>query len=82
MKSIRLDDIRTEQGVEYFALKSGKNSNSIRKIPFHKAVRASGFPSLVKGRRLVDAGGMLFPLLTPSKNGCAKNVSRRRALNI
>jgi integrase len=77
LASLRLDDVRTEQGIDYFALKSGKNSNSIRKIPFHKAVRASGFPAYVKGRRMVDPGGMLFPLLTPSKNGYAKNVSRR-----
>ena len=77
LASMPLDNIRKEQGIDYFAVASGKNSNSIRKIPFHKAIRGSGFVDYVKMRRKVDPGGMLFPELPPSKNGYCKNVSRR-----
>ena len=77
LASMPLDNIRSEGGIDYFAVASGKNSNSIRKIPFHKVIRNSGFPAYVKMRRKVDPGGMLFPDLPPSKNGYCKNVSRR-----
>ena len=71
-----LDDIRREQGIDYFALK-GKNSNSKRKVPLHREVLASGFMAYLAQRRADDPGGQLFPLLKPTKNGHAKNVSRR-----
>lgn len=74
---LRLDQIRKEQGIDYFALKAGKNSNSIRKIPWHRAIAESGFPAYVAERRNQEPGGQLFPMLIPTKNGYAKNVSRR-----
>ena len=76
LAGIRLDDIRQEQGIDYFALK-GKNSHSKRKVPLHKAILASGFMAYLGQRRMDDPGGPLFPLLLPTKNGHAKNVSRR-----
>lgn len=77
LASMPLENIRKEQGIDYFVIASGKNSNSIRKVPFHKVIRASGFPDYVKMRKKVDPSGMLFPDLPPSKNGYCKNVSRR-----
>jgi integrase len=77
LAGIRLDNIRREQGIDYFALKKAKNSNSIRKVPFHRSVRESGFMAYLEQRRKDDPAGQLFPMLKPSKNGYAKNVSRR-----
>ena len=77
LASLRLDQLRQEQGIDYFALKKAKNSKSIRKIPWHRAIRASAFPAYVAARKAADPGGQLFPLLSPTKNGYAKNVSRR-----
>jgi len=77
LASVKLSQIRKEQDIDFIALKSGKNSNSIRKIPFHKTVLESGFLDYVEECRSEDPGGMLFPQLKPSKNGYAKNVSRR-----
>ncbi len=77
MAGVRLDQIRQEQGIDFIALKSGKNSNSIRKIPLHRVVRESGFMDYIEQRRREDPEGQLFPLLKPSKNGYAKNVARR-----
>ena len=77
LAGIMLDDIRREQGIDYFALKAAKNSNSQRKIPLHRAIRESGFMAYLDQRRKDEPGGQLFPLLLPSKNGHAKNVSRR-----
>ena len=74
--SLLLEDVRREQGIDYFALK-GKNSHSKRKVPFHGALLASGFMGYLAQRRADDPGGQLFPLLKPTKNGHAKNVSRR-----
>jgi integrase len=77
LAGIALEDVRCEQGIDYFALKAAKNSNSQRKIPFHQVIRASGFMAYLAQRRKDDPSGQLFPLLLPSKNGHAKNVSRR-----
>ena len=77
LASLRLDQVRSEQGIDYFAIKKSKNSNSARKIPWHRSLRESAFPSYVEERRSVDPGGQLFPLLRPSQNGHAKKVSRR-----
>jgi integrase len=77
LAGIRLANIRREQGIDYFALKKAKNSNSIRKVPFHSEVRQSGFMAYLAQRRKDDPDGQLFPMLKPSKNGYAKNVSRR-----
>lgn len=77
LASLRLDQVRKEQGIDYFALKAAKNSNSIRKIPLHRVVRESGFMEYLDERRAADPDGQLFPLLSPGKNGYARNVSRR-----
>ena len=77
LAGIRLANIRQEQGIDYFALRKAKNSNSIRKVPLHKAVRESGFMAYLEQRRKDEPDGQLFPMLKPSKNGYAKNVSRR-----
>ncbi len=72
-----LDDIRQEQGIDYFSIRASKNSNSQRKIPFHKEILASSFMDYLAERRRDDPNGRLFPHLPPSKNGYAKNISRR-----
>jgi len=77
LASLKLDQIRREQGIDFFSLKGGKNTNSVRKIPFHKAVTSSGFMKYLNDRRAADPAGMLFPKLHASKNGYSKNVSRR-----
>ena len=77
LASLRLDQVRCEQGIDYVAIKKAKNSNSIRKVPWCKAVRASAFPAYVAAQRAANPGGQLFPLLLPTKNGHVKNVSRR-----
>jgi len=75
--SLRVDQVRNEQGIDFIALKAAKNSNSIRKIPLHAAIRASGFLAYVAQQRQRDPTGQLFPLLVAGKNGYAKNVARR-----
>ena len=77
LASLRLDQIRSEQGIDYFAIKKSKNARSNRKVPWCRAVRESAFPAYVAERRAAEPDGQLFPLLQPSKNGHAKNVSRR-----
>jgi len=77
LASVKLDQIQREHGIDFFALKAGKNTNSVRKIPFHKAVAQSAFMAYLAERRAQDPAGMLFPKLHPSKNGYSKNVSRR-----
>jgi integrase len=77
LAGVSLAQIRQEQGIDFIALKSGKNSNSIRKIPLHRVVRESGFMAYVEQRRKDEPEGQLFPLLVPSKNGYAKNIARR-----
>lgn len=77
LASLRVDQIRNEQGIDYIALKSAKNSNSIRKIPLHRVVRESNFMAYLAERRDAEPDGQLFPQLKPSKNGYSKNVSRR-----
>ena len=79
MASINLDSVLQEKGIDYFSIrgKTAKNGHSIRKVPFHKVVRESGFMDYLAKRRKDDPTGQLFPLLKPTKNGYAKNVTRR-----
>ena len=77
LASLRLDQLRSEQGIDYFAIKKAKNSKSIRKVPWSRAVRESAFAAYVSERRAADPDGQLFPMLLPTKNGHVKNVSRR-----
>ncbi len=77
LAGLPLSEVRREQGIDYFSIKEAKNSNSRRKVPFHKALRESEFMAYLDQRRKDEPEGQLFPLLQPSKNGYAKNVSRR-----
>lgn len=79
LASINLDSVLQEKGIDYFSIrgKTAKNGHSIRKVPFHKVVRESGFMDYLAKRRKDDPTGQLFPLLKPTKNGYAKNVTRR-----
>jgi len=77
LAGIALSDVRREQGIDFFNIQKAKNSNSKRKVPFHKAIRQSGFMAYLAQRRADEPDGQLFPLLTPGKNGHGKNVSRR-----
>jgi integrase len=61
LASLRLDQVRREPGIDYFAIKKAKNSKSIRKVPWWKAVRESAFPANVTEQRAADPGGQLFP---------------------
>lgn len=79
--SLPLRNVRREKAgranIDYFAITAGKTTSSLRKVPFHKVIRESGFMDYVAQRRKEDPDGMLFPLLKPTKNGYVKNVSRR-----
>ena len=77
LASLKVDQVRSDQGIDYIALKSAKNSNSIRKIPLHRVVRESSFMAYLARRQEAEPYGQLFPQLKPSKNGYSKNVSRR-----
>ena len=77
LAGLPLADVRREQGIDFFAVREAKTSASRRKVPFNKSVRESGFMAYLEQRRAEEPGGQLFPLLLPSKNGYAKNVSRR-----
>lgn len=73
----RVKNVRREGGIDYFAITAGKTTSSLRNVPFHKAIKASGFMAYLAERRQEEPGGMLFPELRPTKNGYVKNVSRR-----
>lgn len=79
--SLTMEEVRSEkvgrETIHYFFITFGKTKASRRKVPFHKAVLASGFMDYLAERRRDDPGGLLFPLLKPTKNGYGKNVSRR-----
>lgn len=77
LAGMRLDNVRKEKGIHYFAITAGKTTSSLRKVPFNKTILASGFMQYLADRRKEEPGGMLFPLLKPTKNGYVKNVSRR-----
>jgi integrase len=77
LAGVSMPDVRDEDGIPYFYVRSGKNSNSQRKIPFHKVIRESGFMDYVAQRRQADPTGQLFPELSDGPNGFAKNLTRR-----
>jgi integrase len=72
-----LANVRREGGIDFFAITAGKTSSSLRKVPMHKAIKASAFMHYLAQRRKEEPDGMLFPELRPTKNGYVKNVSRR-----
>lgn len=73
---LRLDQIKKDGGIHYFEIEKAKNRNSIRKVPMHREIEASGFLAYVEDLRAKNAT-MLFPHLKPGKNGYSKNMSRR-----
>lgn len=81
LASLAVADVRKEKAgrevIEYFDITMAKSEAGIRKVPLHKAIRASGFMDYLAKRRNEDPKGQLFPMLKPSKNGYTKNVSRR-----
>ncbi|PIM55046.1 hypothetical protein CS062_00480 [Roseateles chitinivorans] len=77
LAGINLRNVCYEEEIHFFRVRSGKTTNSQRRIPFHKAVRESAFMDYLKKRKEEDPAGQLFPLLKDGKNGYLKNVSRR-----
>lgn len=76
LASLSLNQIKKDGGIHYFEIEKAKNRNSIRKIPLHRQIEASGFLAYVDSVRAQGAT-MLFPHLKPGKNGYSKNMSRR-----
>lgn len=70
---LRLDDIRTENGIVYFDIKVGapwqrlKSKAATRRVPLHDSLIALGFLDLVAMRRR-EGEDRLFPHLTRGKN--------------
>jgi len=82
LASLEVGDIRKEGPIQWIEITKGKNENSIRKVPFNKAVEKSGFPAYVAATAAAgvkDEAGrmMLFPHLIEGNNGYSKNCSRR-----
>lgn len=76
--SLSLPQIQREGRIWFFDIQKAKNSNSQRRIPFHRVVVESGFLAYVEGIRKRGAT-QLFPELKPGANGYGKNVTRRFA---
>jgi integrase len=70
---LRLDDIRTENGIVYFDIKVGapwqrlKSKAATRRVPLHNSLIALGFLDLVAMRQR-EGEDRLFPHLTRGKN--------------
>ena len=91
---LRLDDIRAENGIDYFDIKVGaswqhlKSKAATRRLPLHHKLIALGFLDLVAIRQR-EGENRLFPKLTRGKNretlseNFTKDFTRfRRANNI
>jgi integrase len=80
LASLTIDQIKQEHGIWYIqtVIANAKNKNSVRKIPLHDVILASGFLAYVNSVK-AKYQIMLFPHLKPSKNGYGKNTSRRFA---
>ena len=76
LASLRTDQIKQDGQVWYIDLESGKNSNSIRRIPIHQKILGSGFWSYYEKTKQ-SKSVQLFPHLKPGANGYSKNCSRR-----
>ncbi|KNH08651.1 Integrase [Candidatus Burkholderia brachyanthoides] len=75
LASLPLKNIQCESGVYFFEIEKAKNSNSQRRIPFHRAIVESGFLPYVDALR--ERGAIqLFPDFKPGANGQGKNVTR------
>ncbi|KPN62278.1 hypothetical protein AKJ29_08490 [Aliiroseovarius crassostreae] len=70
---LRLDDIRAENGIDYFDIKVGaswqrlKSKAATRRVPLHNSLVALGFLDLVAMRQR-EGEDRLFPHLTRGKN--------------
>lgn len=78
LASLKLTQIRQENGVWFFKIEKAKNKNSVRQIPIHPQILALGFDKYTESVK--DKGGQLFPHLKDSINGFSKNCSRRFGL--
>ena len=58
LASLKVDNIRQDGGVYFFEIERGKTTNSIRKIPLHKNITASGFMDYLLSVK--SQGGILF----------------------
>ena len=82
LASLRVNDLRTKDGITHISIERGKNSNSLRKVPLTDTMLASSFQlyaQRVREAGILDANNeaLLFPHLLPSENGYGKNTSRR-----
>ena len=82
LASLEVGDIKIAGAIQWIEISKGKNSNSVRKVPFDKAVEQSGFPAYVAATATAgvkDAKGrqLLFPHLIDGRGGFSKNCSRR-----
>ncbi|MFJ0662080.1 site-specific integrase [Bordetella bronchiseptica] len=75
LASLTVPQLKQTNGIWYFSIEKGKNSNSIREIPLHHRIVDSKFIQYVE--KLTDKNGLIFPHLKPSINGYSKNASRR-----
>lgn len=74
--SVKLENIKTAEGITYLDIKKAKNKNSIRRIPLHKTILNSSFMEFVEQQRAKNCV-MLFDHLKPGRNGFGKNLGRR-----
>ncbi|KGU80399.1 site-specific integrase [Burkholderia pseudomallei] len=74
--SLKLEQVRTEEGITFLDVKKAKNKHSIRRIPLHEHVLKSSFMEFVEQQRKKKCV-QLFDHLKPGKNGYGKNLSRR-----
>jgi integrase len=71
-----VEDVKTEDGVQYLDILRGKNANSIRKIPLPDRVLNSAFMGYLADAKKSKEEA-LFPHLTGGINGRGKNMGRR-----
>ena len=76
LASLDLVNIKEDQGIHYFDIRKGKNSNSIRRVPIHSNLINAGFLDFVAKQR-AKGESLLFSHLVCGKNGYSKNMSRR-----
>lgn len=77
LASLKVSQIKIEDGIYFIELEKAKNFNSIRKIPIHSKLFQLGFDKYLEK---VKNQTQLFPELKFGKNGFSKNCSRRFGL--
>ncbi len=76
LASLRIDQIKKQDGIWFFNIITAKNKNSVRKIPLHQEILGTQFLAYVESVK-AKKQEMLFPHLKGGKNGYGKNTSRR-----